>query len=161
MARLREGVARIFDPVAAGPPCVRALNVNLLLVGRKPHQVQTACQPRGEDPSSDHSALPRRGVLRERQAQVSRKRRAPAVARTQSGTSNGDGRPGQIFRCVSTIATEIVTMPQLLNRWVPHCPREHVGGTRASLVFLASAGIGTDNPLGDSQQARRTWQCVA
>ena len=23
MARLREGVARIFDPVAAGPPCVR------------------------------------------------------------------------------------------------------------------------------------------
>ena len=66
VARLREGVARIFDPVAAGPPCVRALNVNLLPVGRKPHQVQTACQPRGEDPSSDHSALPKRGVLRER-----------------------------------------------------------------------------------------------
>ena len=62
MARLREGVARIFDPVAAGPPCVRALNVNLLPVGRKLHQVQTACQPRGEDPSSDHSALPKRGV---------------------------------------------------------------------------------------------------
>ena len=54
----------VFSVRRQPDPCVRALNVNLLLVGRKLHQVQTACQPRGEDPSSNHSALPRRGVLR-------------------------------------------------------------------------------------------------